>query len=59
MCIYASDVVIITGRSYKTALRLLNKIREVYNKPLGAMVTYMEFCAYMNLDEEEVLAVLK
>lgn len=59
MCIYANDVVIITGRSYKTSLRILNRIREAYNKPIGALVTYMEFCAFMNLDEEEVLEFLK
>jgi hypothetical protein len=50
---------LITGKSYSTSLRLLRKIKEVYRKPKEAYVSYVEFCEYTNLDESEVLAVLK
>ncbi|MDR2223384.1 MAG: hypothetical protein LBE34_11695 [Flavobacteriaceae bacterium] len=58
-CIYPKDVMLITGKSYSTSLRLLRKIKEVYRKPKEAYVSYVEFCEYTNLDEAEVLATLK
>ena len=59
MFVYAQDVISITGRSYKTALKILVQIRAFYGKPKGALVNYKEFCAYMNLDEEEVYQLLQ
>ncbi|MDR2221175.1 MAG: hypothetical protein LBE34_00390 [Flavobacteriaceae bacterium] len=59
MCVFAQDVVLITGRSYKTSLRILREIRAVYNKPKNALVSCVEFCAYMNLDEAEVMERLR
>jgi hypothetical protein len=59
MCVFAQDVVLITGRSYKTSLKILREIREAYNKPKNALVSCLEFCAYMNLDEGEVMERLK
>lgn len=59
MFIYANDVALITGRSYKTALKILNRVRTQCNKPAGALVSYKEFCVYMNLDEEEVFNSLQ
>ncbi|WP_158960341.1 hypothetical protein [Myroides fluvii] len=58
MIIYAVDVVEITGKSYKTALRLLIAVRIFYDKPPGTFVSYREFCAFMGLDEQEVLEML-
>lgn len=59
MFIYATDVVVITGRSYKTALKILNEVRKMYEKPAEAMVSYKEFSACMHLDEEEVFRALQ
>ncbi len=59
MCVYAPDVELITGRSYKTSLRILQRVREAYGKSSGAVVTYIELCAYLNLDEDEVLKLLR
>lgn len=59
LCVFANDVALITGRSYKTSLRILRDIREFYGKPQKAIITYVEFCAYMNLDESEVLDRLR
>ncbi len=52
MFIYATAVVVSTGRSYKTALKILNEVRKRYERPAGAMVTYKEFSVCMHLDEE-------
>ncbi|MGG5508286.1 MULTISPECIES: hypothetical protein [unclassified Myroides] len=59
MCVYANDVIRITGRSYKTALKILIEIRTFYDKPQGALVTYKEFSSYMNLDEDDVYGLLQ
>ncbi|EPH12283.1 hypothetical protein HMPREF9713_01124 [Myroides odoratimimus CCUG 12700] len=59
MFVYAQDVAQITGRSYKTSLSILKEIRNAYNKPKNALVSINEFCAYMNVDEAEVVNSLK
>lgn len=59
LCIFAQDIALITGRSYKTSLRIMREIKKAYSKPKNSLITYMEFCSYMNLDEAEVLERLK
>lgn len=54
LCIYPKDIMKITGKSYPTAVRILKAIRIAYRKPATALVTFSEFCTYMNLDVEEV-----
>lgn len=57
--IYPQDVEQITGRSYKTSLTILKEIRKAYNKPNTALVSVAEFCAYMNIDETEIVERIK
>ncbi|MBB1149756.1 MULTISPECIES: hypothetical protein [unclassified Myroides] len=57
--IYAHDVMLITGLSYRTALRILIQVRRQFQKPSGALVTCKEFCSYMHLDENEVVSFLQ
>lgn len=59
LCIYPKDVMLITGKSYNTALRLLQNIRKAYRKSDEALITYAEFCDFTNLDEEEIVRFLK
>lgn len=59
LCIYTKDVMLITGKSQTTALRLLRSIRKAYRKSNDALVTYTEFCDFTNLDEDEVVKFLK
>lgn len=59
LCIYTKDVMLITGKSQATALRLLRSIRKAYRKSNDALVTYTEFCDFTNLDEDEVVKFLK
>jgi hypothetical protein len=58
ICLYPKDVVIITGRSYGFAKRLLCQIRQAGGKPDGALVTVLEFCRHTGMDEEEVARAL-
>jgi len=57
--IYPTDVMLLTGLSYRTALKILIRVRRQFQKPSGALVTCKEFCLYMSLDEEEVLTFLQ
>lgn len=55
VCIYPKDVMIITGKSYSSAVRLLATIRKAYQKPTYSLVSILEFCTYTNLEESELL----
>lgn len=57
--IYAKDVMNITGRSERTARKILQQIREINGKERGAFVTVAEFCCYTGLEESNVQVFLK
>lgn len=59
MFIHTKDVIDLTGRSYKSSLTILKEIRNAYNKPKNALVSIVEFCEYMNVEENEVVDRLK
>jgi hypothetical protein len=52
--IYAKDIRNITGRSERTARKMLQQIRLANGKNKGDFVTVTEFCAYTRLTEEIV-----
>ncbi|PSL44985.1 hypothetical protein CLV51_105360 [Chitinophaga niastensis] len=52
--IYAKDIRNITGRSERTARKMLQQIREANGKKKGEFVTVMEFCSFTGLEEEIV-----
>jgi hypothetical protein len=54
MVIYPKDVEKITGKKYRTACRIIQKIRDALGKSRHQLVTIFEFCAYMGLKEEMV-----
>ncbi|POY36262.1 hypothetical protein C3K47_10935 [Solitalea longa] len=54
LCIYPKDVSMLTGKSERQAIRLLNKIRELLNKQKHQAVTIEEFAKYLGLDDENV-----
>lgn len=58
LVIYAKDLMIITGRSKRTALRILERIRKRFNRPPRSMVTVHDFCAYSGIPEERVREIL-
>jgi hypothetical protein len=56
--VYTKDVVIITGRTERTARRILTAIRKKYSKPPGALVSVSEFCEHTGLKEQIVIPFL-
>lgn len=50
----AKDIMNITGKSNRSAQRLLREIRRVHGKDRMAMVTLMEFCDHTALSAETV-----
>jgi hypothetical protein len=56
--IYPKDVENITGRSDRTARKLLQNIRNALGKPATSFVTVKEFCAFYGIDEELVYEFL-
>ena len=52
--IYAKDVMNITGRSERTARKILQQIRQAGGKKRGDMVPVAEFCRFTGIDQERV-----
>ena len=59
LVIYPKDVILITGRSERSARRMLQAIRKKTRKKKDAFISLEEFCAYTGLKEEEVMEFLK
>jgi hypothetical protein len=53
--IYSKDVQRITGKTDRTARRLMKAIRKKLGKEKHHMISLGEFCHYTGLPEEEVL----
>lgn len=51
ICIYLKDIMILTGKSHKTARRISSQIRKTFGKPDNAFITIREFAIYMGMDE--------
>ena len=58
MLICAADIMRITGRSRRTAWRMMAAIRDHYNKLKYAPLTLDEFCRYTGFREEDVRGYL-
>lgn len=56
--IYAKDVMNITGRSERTARKILQQIRQASGKKRGDMVTVVEFCQYTGINQNLVTEFL-
>lgn len=54
VCIYPKDIQRITGKSYRQSIRVLQKIKIVYNKQPNQVVSIEEFCSYIGLKYEQV-----
>ena len=52
--IYAKDVANITGKSVKSAGRLIQKIKHDLGKDNHTILTIREFCAYMGLQLRDI-----
>jgi len=58
MLIYTKDLQRISGKSDRTARKVLATIRKKLGKEKHQPVSVKEFCQYMNLSENEVLPYL-
>jgi hypothetical protein len=56
--LYPKDIITITGKSGRTARRMILDIRKKYHKE-GKLVTVEDFCRYTGLKEEKVRELLK
>ena len=59
MIICAKDIVCITGKTERTARRMLAKVKTIHHKPKGGLVTLEEFCNNAGLKTADVLEFLK
>lgn len=50
--VYPADVARVTGRRPRTARHILQKIRMLYGKDPGELVTVKEFCDYFGVEED-------
>lgn len=57
--IFTQDIRNITGLSEFSCRRLMRKIRKIFGKPPGSMISVAEFCACTGLEEEYVRPFLK
>jgi hypothetical protein len=58
ICIYAKDVMNITGRKERAARKLLARMRRKYKKKKGQFITINEFCDYTGIKIEVVYPLL-
>ena len=56
--VYAKDIMNITGRKERAALKLLAEIRKKYKKKKGSFITTKEFCEFTDIDEDLIKSFL-
>ena len=58
LAIYPKDVALITGKSVRSASRLIIKIRRDLGKDTHQILTISEFCDYMGLKLKDIISNL-
>ena len=59
ICIYPKDIQILTGKSERSARKIIAKLRLIHSKVKHQVITIKEFCNYIGMEEEEVKKILK
>ncbi|NHM01531.1 hypothetical protein [Flavobacterium difficile] len=59
ICIYTSDVMLITGKSERQARNIINDIKAYFRKEKHQFITIKEYCEYSGLKVEDVLGYIK
>ncbi len=54
VCIYPKDIQIITGKSYRQSIRLMQKIKTELQKQPNEFLTIDEFCNYTGIKYEQL-----
>lgn len=58
LVIHSREVSVILGQNIRTSRKLLRTIKDVYDKQPHEYVTIKEFCEYMGLPYDEVMAMI-
>jgi hypothetical protein len=59
ICIYAKDIMNITGRKERAARKLLVQIRKKYKKKKGQFITAKEFAEFTGIDKALINKVIR
>lgn len=59
ICIYPKDIQLITGKSYRQSLRILNQMKIHFNKPENGFITIEEFSIYTGINIDSINLQLK
>ena len=59
ICIYPKDVQVLTGKSERSARKIIAKLRLIHSKDKHQFISVKEFCDYAGLEEMEVKKLLK
>ncbi|GGH14600.1 hypothetical protein FAZ19_07335 [Sphingobacterium alkalisoli] len=52
VCIYAKDISVLLGKSYKQSVRILRTMKDAYGKDAQQYLTLEEFSEYTGIDME-------
>ncbi len=58
VCIYPKDVQILTGKSERSARKIIARLKLIHSKEKHQLVTIKELCDYLGLEEMEVRKLL-
>ncbi|MBE8722691.1 hypothetical protein [Sphingobacterium pedocola] len=56
VCIYAKDISVLLGKSYKQSVRILRTMKDAYGKDAQQYLTLEEFSDYTGIDMEIIRA---
>ena len=58
ICIYPKDVQLLTGKSERSARKIIARLKIIHSKNKHQLVSVKEFCDYIGLEEMEVKKLL-
>jgi hypothetical protein len=58
LCIYPKDIQLLTGKSERSARKIIARLKVIHSKERHQLVTVKEFCDYIGMDETEVKKLL-
>ncbi len=58
ICIYPKDVQLLTGKSERSARKIIARLKLIHSKNKHQLVSVKEFCDYIGLEEMEVKKLL-
>jgi hypothetical protein len=59
LCIYPKDIQRITGKSERQSRNILVQIKAAHNKQKHQLVTFSEFCDYLDINPDDAKDYIK